>query len=441
MTGVTVQTSRVSNSLLDDRRFRRFCVAEAFSQVGDNAFNYALLVMVVGREPSAFFTTLLVISFVVPSLLVGLGAGIVVDRLPRRLVLVVVPLVKVTILGIFLLGDRPLGQLYALAASFAVCRQFYGPAVSAAVPALAAEARLVSATAMMGLIATAGQGLGMVILAPLALKTVGEVPLLVALAGIFFAGGALLAFTPGLTLPEATPAGHRKGGMRAAMFEGVRAIRADAQSLTAMTLLTLTSMSILILVPLVPIYTREVAGLPPENSVFLFTPAVIGVLAGLRLAEPLSNMAGRTRLAVAAFVLFVGGIATLGFVEEIAAAISADGTLPVPVIGEVFDLNAAGALTVLLVVPLGFVYALVLSSARAELTARSAVQVRGRVFATQVTLANLVSVPPLLLAGALTDVVGAQPILLALALICLMATALVPRLLQPHTPGSPAFVR
>lgn len=435
-----MQQRTSASPLLDDRRFRRFCLAEACSQVGDNAFNYALLVMVVSRDSSAFFTTLLVISFLVPSLLVGLGAGIVVDGLPRRLVLVTVPLIKVALLALFLLGDRPLAQIYLLAGAFAVCRQFYGPAVSAAVPAIAPESRLVSATAMMGLIATAGQGLGMVILAPLALKTLGEEPLIVTLAALFFAGGTLIAFTPRLTLPEST-AGRRRAGMLAAMFEGVRAIRADAQSLTAMTLLTLTSMTLLILVPLVPLYTREVAGLTPENSVFLFTPAVVGVLAGLRLAEPLANLLGRTRLAVVAFVPFLAGIAGLAFVEAAAAAVSTDNSLPVPVIGEVFDLNAAGALTVLLVVPLGFAYALVLSSARAELTARSAVEIRGRVFATQVTLANLVAVPPLLLAGALTDVVGARPILVAVPVLCLVATAFVPRLLTRQARHAPALVR
>ncbi len=421
------RTRGVAPRLLDEPRFRRFCLAELLSQVGDNAFNYGLLIMVVARDERTIFSTLLLVAFIVPALLIGLIGGIVVDHLPRRLVLTTVPLVKVALLMLYLLGTGDLWHLYVLAATFSACRQFYGPAVAAAVPALVTGTRLVSATAMLNLVTAAGQAIGMAILAPLILKLPGEKAFVAALALIFFAGGVRVATVPALTLPTPDYAGHRRRGIGTALSEGLRAIRADRASFRAMVQLTFTSMSILILFPLVPLFTHEVVGLDTEDSVFLFTPAVLGVVAGLRLSEYLAGWLGPARLATVAYLLFLMGITALGFVEAVVGLVADENTLNVPMLAALFDVNAAAVVTIVAVMPIGFAYAVILSSARAVLTQRSAVELRGRVFATQVTIANLVALPPLVTAGLLTDPLGVRAVLVGVATLSFAGSILAPR--------------
>jgi MFS family permease len=66
---------------------------------------------------------------------------------------------------------------------------------------------------------------------------------------------------------------------------------------------------------------------------------------------------------------------------------------------------------------LGLGMALLTVPSQTTLQARSAGELRGRVFSSQMLINNLVAIPPMLLAGALADLIGLQGVLLLMMLM------------------------
>jgi len=71
----------------------------------------------------------------------------------------------------------------------------------------------------------------------------------------------------------------------------------------------------------------------------------------------------------------------------------------------------------LISIPAGFASAVVNVAARSVLLARTPEPMRGQVIATQGLIGNIGSLVPTLLAGIATDIFGAQPIAVAIALV------------------------
>jgi sugar phosphate permease len=82
------------------------------------------------------------------------------------------------------------------------------------------------------------------------------------------------------------------------------------------------------------------------------------------------------------------------------------------------------ALTMVFAGPMGFFYSLLNAPAQTVLHERAPPEMRGRIFATQVISANFISLLPLLLFGAVTDLLDVTTVLLFVA-IGLVAMAVV----------------
>ena len=77
-----------------------------------------------------------------------------------------------------------------------------------------------------------------------------------------------------------------------------------------------------------------------------------------------------------------------------------------------------------LIFSIGIALALVIVSARVVLQERPPAEMRGRVIAAQLALANAAAVLPLLLGGSLADHLGIQPVMGLLGLLAVGAGAL-----------------
>ncbi|KPK21496.1 MAG: hypothetical protein AMJ76_02470 [Dehalococcoidia bacterium SM23_28_1] len=81
-------------------------------------------------------------------------------------------------------------------------------------------------------------------------------------------------------------------------------------------------------------------------------------------------------------------------------------------------------LTMFFAFPLGLTYALINAPAQTVLHERAPAEMRGRIFTTQVVSANFFSLLPLLLVGAITDLVGISLVLIFIALAVSVAGGL-----------------
>jgi len=162
--------------------FRRLFVGNAVSLLGSSVTTVALpLVAVVGQHASPFEMGVLGAVVFLPHLVLGLPAGVWVDRLPYRRILVLADLGQVLLIGSIPLaaafGALTLVQLYAVAVLAGVCALFDAVAGQSFTPMLVPREQLLSANSALMLTSSTvtvvgsalGSGLVVLLAAPLAM--------------------------------------------------------------------------------------------------------------------------------------------------------------------------------------------------------------------------------------------------------------------------------
>jgi MFS family permease len=152
-------------------RYLPLWLGQLVSNLGDTLNYVALVVLVFGLSHSGLAVSALVLTEIVPTLLLGPVAGVLIDRVDRRRLLIAVDLVR-AVLVLLLALTHALWAVYALAALLAVGSTLFNPALQAVIPALLDEderlaansvawssgrlVQIVGASAAGGLIAWAG---------------------------------------------------------------------------------------------------------------------------------------------------------------------------------------------------------------------------------------------------------------------------------------------
>src|SRR3990170_7763553 len=190
-----------TDSLLENRRFVSLCLARFFSSSASHAMYYALLIVVVNRTGSSIHSGILIFSFLLPGVLVGLHTGLAADRWPRQVVMFLSQSLRALACVAFFLWGDSLWRLYAVTLGFSAVAQFNSPAESAAVPSIVGIGRLTAANALLNLTSLIAQGVGMLFLATVFMKTVGERPLF-AVTSVLFAAAAVAVLSLGHLAPR-----------------------------------------------------------------------------------------------------------------------------------------------------------------------------------------------------------------------------------------------
>jgi len=158
------------------RDFSLLWLAQLISTAGSSLTDLAAGIWVYRETESALAVGLTLMATAVPSLVVGLLAGVYVDRHDRKRILVVTCLIQSVIVGILALAvemDSIVG-LYALILLNAGVKQFFDPAHDSLIPEMASDEELAAANAFLSIAAFGSTAIG-------------------------FAGAGLLASTVGLT--------------------------------------------------------------------------------------------------------------------------------------------------------------------------------------------------------------------------------------------------
>ena len=250
------------------------------------------------------------------------------------------------------------------------------------------------------------------------------------MAALFFLVATVLAYRlPEIEAEEGLEAVNGEqpllGGAVSEMWRTLRLLRHDVASNIALLQMTVSSSLVLFFAVLVPRYMQSVLQVAPADAVFIFAPTGVGALLGLRALPWIVSRLGKGRVVVVGLVGIALCLVALGFVERIADLMKGTEHLnPFASNGRVAGLSLLVTLTMALTGPLGFAYALVNAPAQTILHERAPAEMRGRVFASQLVLANLVSIGPLILIGGVADLYGVSPVLLSIAVVVLLAAAL-----------------
>ncbi|HET8985014.1 MAG TPA: MFS transporter [Trueperaceae bacterium] len=133
-------------------RFRLMWSAQLVSTIGDSLVDIAAAILVYRVTGSALAVGLVLMATAAPALLVGLFAGVVVDRYDRKRIMVICDLLRgVFVLAIPFLISLGIGWLYLAVAVVSAIGTFFNPAHGSVLPEIASDEELAAANSMLAI--------------------------------------------------------------------------------------------------------------------------------------------------------------------------------------------------------------------------------------------------------------------------------------------------
>ena len=400
-----------ARSLLKNRPFCRLWVARFSAVAVIYALNLAAATLVEELTHSSAQTGLVILSSILPAFLSSLVAGAVVDRWGRVRVLVVSHIAQALVALLFCGGTHlfppgpALAVVYAANAAGAAFTQFAISAEMALLPDLAGRASLMSANTLFQFSMLAAEGIGIVLLGPLVVKLAGAPAM-----GLLGAALCLLAVALVADLPRDQSLASQAEEwadwtvLRSDLEAGWRAIAQDRLLRLVAAQATLAATLLLVLLCLMPGLISRYLGLKVEDMPYVLLPGGLGFVLGAVLMNRWER-----RLSRPAWI--ATGLIGLGSNIGLLTALIGQGEM-------------VGLLPFLVpVLCIGFTLALVIIPSRTVLQEHPPAEMRGRVIAAQLALANAAAVIPLLMGGALADQLGIRPVMGLLGLLAVGAGA------------------
>jgi MFS family permease len=314
--------------LIRNRRYFPLWLGQLLSNLGDTLHYIALVVWVYQRTGSSMVVAGTVFFEVVPVILIAPIAGVVIDRLPRKAILVGSDVVRALLVLALLLASE-LWQIYVIVALLAVVGVFFNPAVNATLPTLLDAGDLLAANSVSWSTGRFVQIIASALAAGI-IAAIGAEAAFVFNAVTFLISALLLLLLP-------VPPGHpvpTQGwrGYVADAREGLRFARHDFFVSRLMVVQAMASFSVGATSALLVVLAQDHYRLPPSGFGTLILAIGVGALLGPFLLAVISGgkvnhprwlfgpyvirgigdvlLAVATAVPIAWFLLFVYGLNT-----------------------------------------------------------------------------------------------------------------------------------
>ena len=411
------RTGAPEQSLLKRPNFRLLWLSRLLSQTAQGALLYALMILVIDLSARSFAVSLFVACSNVASMGLGLPAGMVVDNISRRFMLTMLNAFRFAFMLAMVAIEPSIGAVFACTIGIWIIHQFYSPAEASLVADLVPRERYTEAQSLHNLALTISQGVGLAVLAPLALLFGGAELVFVLAGSLWLVAGAITMLLPSIPIHSSATKGKKRRSFLQTLTAGLEFIRKDRPTLEAVLHDVLVSVGMSTLVVIIPFYLERVLGTSKENTVFVFAPAAVGLVIGLRLAPRVSRLVGERMAAFIAVTTFGFCIFALGFIEQTYSLLNNVLRLPLDQITDFLRISPAVFLTMLVTSPAGMSMSIVNVAARSILLHRTPGYVRGQVIASQGLIGNIIGLVPTLLAGLATDLFGVIPVAVGIAVL------------------------
>lgn len=383
-----------------------------------NGIHFTQMVLIEKLTRSSAQLGIVILAWSLPAVLFSAVAGVVVDRFPNKWILVTSNVLRVLTAGSYILVLRTLSghslllAIYTTTFVASAIGQFFSPAEAATIPLLVNRQHLLAANSLFSLTLTASAVVGLILLGPLGIKLAGVEGSFAAIAIIYIGAAILVALLPrdNPHPPRNSYAGSALRRAWAEVREGWQFVGSHRSVLAALLRMTLIATLALIMAMLVPGFAARVLGMNPEDAVYIFAPAGLGLVLGTYLVGRFGYLVKREVLVNTGLGMMVLALTLLGLVSR------GHRTVDMPLF-EAYPqatISLTTAITTLTAL-LGFSIALVNISAQTTLQERTPLEVRGRVFAVQFLVANVAGLPPTLFIGALADRIGIPRVILLIA--------------------------
>lgn len=146
-------TARAERPLLLTRNFGLVWSGQLISQIGDGISRLALLWFVYAITGSALKTSIIGLLQTIPPILLGPLIGVYVDRLPKKYLLIISDVLRAVLIGFIPcmvpVESFTVSMLYVLVLLHAIATAVFGPALTAAVPAIVPKTQFTAANALL----------------------------------------------------------------------------------------------------------------------------------------------------------------------------------------------------------------------------------------------------------------------------------------------------
>ena len=146
--------------------FLRLWLSQLATQVGGNMVLFGLTVIVVESTRSNTAVSLLILTFLVPAVLFSAVAGVYVDRIDRRLILIATNFLRgAAFIALYLAGDN-FAVILLLNIFVSTVTVFFAPAELAMIPTLVPRSQLLTANGIFTLTLNAAFAIGFALARP-----------------------------------------------------------------------------------------------------------------------------------------------------------------------------------------------------------------------------------------------------------------------------------
>lgn len=400
--------------VLSSAPFRFLWSAQWLAQLSQNAINFMQLVLIEQLTGSTMHLGITILAFTLPGVLFSPPAGVLVDRFPKKWVLVASNFTRVWVALAYLValgalqGGWRLLAIYMLTFLMSTLSQFFAPAEAAMIPILVGERRLMAANSLFSLTMVLSQMAGLVILGPIAVRLVAPEGGFIAIGLMYLGATLLVVFLPtDRNLPRPGPvAASRWRRVWTEFRQGIQFISTQSAIKAAMTQLVTITTLVMVMAMLAPGYAARVLGMEAENAVIVFAPAGVGMLVATGITGRWGYVLRRIGFGdiglVLAGVAFVGmGVLSLDYHRFMRPILD---VMPQAGLSLTTTTMVLGAI-------LGFCMAMSNILAQTTVQQESPAHIRGRVLSVQFMLANLAGILPMLALGGLADIIGIPRVL------------------------------
>jgi MFS family permease len=423
-------TGESAAAVLRNRGFLLLWLAQVATQIGINMILYALEVVVLRATDLSSVVSLLFLTFLVPSVLFSALAGVYVDRIDRRLVLVVTNALRAALIVAIFAAGQNIAIVLLLNTLLSTVTVFFAPAEAAMIPVLVPRHQLVAANGIFTLTLNGAFAVGFAFLGPLLVTILGSPEPVLLVVAVLFAIGAVMC----LTLPADPPASHEErrnalgrmtdaskevtgsvSGVIGQLREGVGYIAANHAVAWSLAYLGIAASLIGVVAVLGPGFARDTLGLDPEDLIVVVLPLGIGIVMGVLLLNNYGKYFPRRRAIEIGLVALGILLVIMTIAGPLSRLLTGVGDR-VPVV----DLSAVTSL-VAVVIAIAFLcgvaYGIVAISAQVQLQEDIPADVRGRVFGVLNMLISVASILPIIIVGPISDLVGTTPVILFIAAV------------------------
>jgi MFS family permease len=400
-----------------NRPFLLLWLSQAFTQIGGNMVIYGLTVIILEATRSNTAVSLLILTFLGPAVLFSAVAGVYVDRLDKRLVLVVTNLLRsAAFVGLFLVGDL-LPAILILNVVVSTITVFFSPAEAAMIPQVVPRKQLITANGIFTLTLNAAFAIGFALLGPVVVTVAGAPALILFVAACYLIAAGFCWTLPPSPAIEPEEAGHLThdaeeavGSVLRQLREGVAFIRSTPKIKWSLLYLGIAASLVGVLGVIGPNFARDALGLETKDFVVIVLPLGFGIVMGILVLNNYGQLIPRRHL-------IEGGLVALGLLLVLLAAAGPIARLlqraeTATGLGSLADFTSLLGIVVLVALLAGVAYAFVAIPSQTQLQEDIPEDVRGRVFGVLNMLVSVASFLPIIIVGPVADLVGNVNVLL-----------------------------